>query len=247
MEKKFGKDTFWALATHNGTEIDARIVDGYYEDGAIYVVTYFSKKMQQIAQNPNVAVCSASWFMGHGVGENLGWVLDAKNAQIMAKVREAFAKWYGNGHNDENDPNTCLLKIRLTDGVLMGRNTKYVIDFGEIDFAAKKFKPAVFPHELELPLKNSEFTTWEPLRYLSEAKKMVVEYEGTIKGDYAFARHYPSPWDEYKIGNPKITEEKYPNGGGKLVFDLAGTKGNQVRFVLWDSGECEKVKRVYLT
>jgi hypothetical protein len=41
----------------------------------------------------------------------------------------------------------------------------------------KKFKPAVFPSELNLPLKDSDFTIWEPLRHLQEAEKMIVEYD----------------------------------------------------------------------
>jgi len=96
----------------------ARIVDAYYEDGAFYTVTYAtSGKMQQIAQNPEVAVCIiVENFTADGIGENLGWVCDEKNAEMMTKLRTIFAEWYNEANNDE-DPNTCLLRIRLTRGL----------------------------------------------------------------------------------------------------------------------------------
>jgi len=96
----------------------ARIVDAYYEDGAFYTVTYAtSNKMQQIAQNPEVAVCIiVENFTADGIAENLGWVCDDKNAEMMTKLRKIFAEWYYEANNDE-DPNTCLLRIRLTKGL----------------------------------------------------------------------------------------------------------------------------------
>lgn len=96
----------------------ARIVDAYYEDGAFYTVTTAtSEKMRQIAQNPEVAVCIiVENFTADGIGENLGWVCDEKNAEIMTKLRKIFADWYYVANNEE-DPNTCLLRIRLTKGL----------------------------------------------------------------------------------------------------------------------------------
>lgn len=96
----------------------ARIVDAYYEDGAFYTVTYATTdKMRQIAQNPNVAVCIiVDNFTADGIGENLGWVCDEKNEKIMAKLRTIFSEWYSEANNDE-DPNTCLLRICLTKGL----------------------------------------------------------------------------------------------------------------------------------
>ena len=96
----------------------ARIVDAYYEDGSFYIVTYAtSNKMLQIAKNPEVAVCIiVENFTADGIGENLGWVCDEKNAEIMAKLRTIFAAWYHEANNDD-DPNTCLLRIRLTKGL----------------------------------------------------------------------------------------------------------------------------------
>lgn len=96
----------------------ARIVDAYYEDGAFYTVTYAtSGKMRQIAQNPEVAVCViVDSFTADGIAENLGWVCDEKNARMMTKLRTIFSAWYTEANNDE-DPNTCLMRIRLTKGL----------------------------------------------------------------------------------------------------------------------------------
>jgi len=92
-----------------------RDVDAYYEDGVFYVVTWAkSTKMQQVAQNNEVAfsVC-AGWFSGNGIGENLGWVLDPKNAELRVKLRTVFAEWYDHANNEE-DENCCILAIRIT-------------------------------------------------------------------------------------------------------------------------------------
>ena len=131
MDERFIKDTLIALATMEGDKPQVRAVNSYYEDGAFYVITYaLSNKMKQIQANPAVAICG-DWFTAHGVGENLGHILDPKNEQIADKLRVAFSQWYSNGHTNEADPNTCILRIRLTDGVLMSHGTKYVIDFTE--------------------------------------------------------------------------------------------------------------------
>ena len=126
MNERFGKDSPISIATVDGSRPSVRVVSGYYEDGAFYVVTYtLSNKMKQIQANPNVAVCGIEWFSGHGIGENLGWVCDEGNAPIMAKLRKAFASWYTGGHVNEADRNTCLLRIRLTDGVIIDEEKKY--------------------------------------------------------------------------------------------------------------------------
>ncbi len=129
LAERFGRDSLISVATVEGARPHVRTVDAYYEDGAFYTVTYaLSNKMRQIENNPDVAVCG-EWFTAHGTGENIGYVRDERNAAMMAKVRAAFAGWYDNGHVDENDPNTCLLRIRLTDGVLMNHGTRYALDF----------------------------------------------------------------------------------------------------------------------
>ncbi|MGL5436755.1 MAG: pyridoxamine 5'-phosphate oxidase family protein [Lachnospiraceae bacterium] len=128
IEEKFGngKDNAISLATI-AREQDSdgkprpvvRSVDAYYEDGTFYVVTYAkSNKMQQIAKNPEVSVAGClEMFTANGVGENLGWVLDPKNAKIRTKLRTAFAEWYDMANN-EKDENCCILAIRLTRGTL---------------------------------------------------------------------------------------------------------------------------------
>lgn len=69
------------------------------------------------------------WFTANAVGENLGHVLLEENRAVMEKLRSAFAAWYDNGHTKEADPNTVLLKLRLTDGVLFNQGTRYDITF----------------------------------------------------------------------------------------------------------------------
>ena len=129
MQERFRKDSLIALATVDGDIPAVRTVNTVYIDGAFYVVTYaLSGKMKQIAKNPTVAICG-DWFTAHGVGENLGHVLLEENQNIMEKLRTAFSAWYNNGHTNEADPNTCLLKIRLTDGVLFSHGTRYDIEF----------------------------------------------------------------------------------------------------------------------
>ena len=113
----------------------ARIVDAYYEDGAFYTVTYAATdKMRQIAANPEVAVCIiVESFTADGIGENLGWVCDEKNAEMAAKLRQVFAAWDNEANNDE-DPNTCLLRIRLTKGLW---NNAHEGIRNEIDFISR--------------------------------------------------------------------------------------------------------------
>lgn len=141
-EKVGNKDALITLSTialepgANGkSRPAARIVDAYYEDGAFYIVTYAtSGKMRQIAQNPEVAVCIiVDNFTADGIGENLGWVCDEKNAVMMTKLRTIFAAWYNEANNDE-DPNTCLLRIRLTYGLW---NDAHKGIRNEIDFVNK--------------------------------------------------------------------------------------------------------------
>ena len=84
--------------------------------------------MRQIGKTPDTAICG-EWFTAHGKGENLGYVLNKENEEIMAKLRAAFASWYDNGHTNESDPNTCVLRINLTDGVLLSHGERFDIDF----------------------------------------------------------------------------------------------------------------------
>ena len=130
MAERFSKDSLIAVATTDGKQLYNRIVDAYYENGTFYISTYAqSKKIKQIEVNPNVAICAIDWFSGHGTGKNLGWVLEPQNAEIRAKLREAFV-WYDSANN-EQDKNCCILEIRLTDGMLIKDHNaiRYQIDF----------------------------------------------------------------------------------------------------------------------
>lgn len=130
MTERFSKDSLIAIATTDGKRLYNRMVDAYYEDGAFYISTNaLSNKMKQIEANPDVAVCAVDWFSGHGTGRNLGWVLEPQNAEIRAKLREAFV-WY-DAANNEQDKNCCILEIRLTDGMLIKDHhaIRYQIDF----------------------------------------------------------------------------------------------------------------------
>lgn len=129
MEERFGKDSIIALATVADGIPAVRNVNGYYEDGAFYVITYaLSNKMKQIEKNPTVAI-AGDWFTAHGKGVNLGYFCKEENKDIAGKLRKAFAEWIDNGHNNFEDENTCILCIRLTDGVLFSHGTRYAIDF----------------------------------------------------------------------------------------------------------------------
>ena len=129
MTARFGHDSLIALATLDGDSPAVRTVNAYYKDGCFYIVTYaLSGKMQQITKNPNTAICG-DWFTAHGIGENLGHILRKENTDIAAKLRSAFASWYSNGHVNESDPNTIILRICLTEGVLFHHGTRYVIEF----------------------------------------------------------------------------------------------------------------------
>ena len=129
MDERFGHDNLIALATVDGDSPAVRTVNAYYENGCFYAVTYaLSGKMQHIAKNPQVAICG-DWFTARGFGENMGHILLPENAAIADKLRTAFAEWYGNGHTNEADPNTVILRINLSEGVLFNHGTRYDIDF----------------------------------------------------------------------------------------------------------------------
>ena len=130
MVERFGKDSLIAMATTDGKRLFNRIVDAYYENGVFYISTHaLSNKMKQIETNPEIAVCAVDWFSGHGIGKNLGWVLDPQNAEIRAKIRKEFV-WYDDVTN-EQDKNSCFLEISLTDGMLIKDHhaIRYKIDF----------------------------------------------------------------------------------------------------------------------
>jgi len=129
MEERFGHDTLISLATMEGDRPAVRMVNGYYEERSFYVITHaLSNKMRQIRNNREVAICG-EWFTAHGSGENIGHPCDGKNRTLAARLRDVFASWYHNGHIDEGDPDTCILRICLTEGLLFHHGARYDIDF----------------------------------------------------------------------------------------------------------------------
>lgn len=135
-----GKEVVIALATISLSPNVAgdprpavRMVCAYYENGMFYVSTDARKnKMLEIEKNNEVAVCGLDWFTFRGKAENLGWVKDEKNAEIRAKFKEIFG-WFDEV-GDEDNPNSIVLRITLTEGVIIdnaekSNATKYEIDF----------------------------------------------------------------------------------------------------------------------
>lgn len=129
MVERFGRDSIIALATTIDGKPYVRSVNSFYDDGAFYLLTYgLSNKMKQIEKNPNVAI-SGDWFTASGKGINLGYFGKKENEIIANKMRVAFSEWIDNGHNNFGDENTCILCIKLVDGVLFSHGTRYEIDF----------------------------------------------------------------------------------------------------------------------
>ena len=133
MDKRFGCDSLVALATAQNNIPYVRAVNTYYENGCFYVITNaLSNKIQQIKDNAIVSICG-DWFTASGVAESMGHILSENNISIADKLRTVFAEWYDNGHSDENDPNTIILRVKLTNGVLFSHGSRYDIDFTTIE------------------------------------------------------------------------------------------------------------------
>lgn len=125
MNERFGKDTIIALATVENDVPSVRYVNAYYENGAFYIITHaLSNKMKQMATNPTVAI-AGEWFTAHGKSVNLGYFKKKDNYQIAQKLKTAFSEWINNGHNNFDDENTIIIRIELTDGLLLSHGTKY--------------------------------------------------------------------------------------------------------------------------
>lgn len=125
MAERFGKDTVIALATTENGVPYVRYVNAYYENGSFYVITHMlSNKMKQIEKNPTVAI-AGEWFTAHGNGINLGYFGKAENRVIADKLNQVFREWIQNSHNDFNDENTVILRVELTDGLLLSHGRRY--------------------------------------------------------------------------------------------------------------------------
>ena len=141
-----GKEEVIALATisifpnADGNPRPAvRMVCAYYEDGVFYVSTDATKnKMLQIEKNNEVSVGGLGWYAFQGTAKNLGWVKDEKNAEIRAKFKKVF-NWFDEV-GDEDNPNSIVLRITLTEGTITDNEKKYGEHLYEIDFINKTAK-----------------------------------------------------------------------------------------------------------
>lgn len=113
-----------------------RMVCAYYENGAFYVSTDAKKnKMLEIEKNNEVSVCGMGWYTFQGKAENLGWVKDEKNSEIRAKFKKIF-DWFDEVGDEEN-PDSIVLRITLTEGTIIDHEKKYGENKYEIDFINK--------------------------------------------------------------------------------------------------------------
>ena len=125
MIERFGKDTVIALATIENGIPYVRYVNAYYENGTFYLITYaLSNKIKHIENNSTIAI-AGEWFSAHGKGINLGYFGKKENQMIAEKLKNAFAEWIDNGHNNFDDENTIILCVKLTDGLLLSHGTRY--------------------------------------------------------------------------------------------------------------------------
>lgn len=123
--ERFGGDAVLALSTLEGTTPYVRFVNVHYENGAFYVITHaLSNKLRQIRRNPVVAI-AGEWFIAHGHAESLGWFGKTENHAVAENLKTAFSAWIDNGHNDFADPDTIILRIALTNGVLLSHGVRY--------------------------------------------------------------------------------------------------------------------------
>ena len=116
-----------------------RMVCAYYEDGAFFISTDAKKnKMLQIEKNNNVSVGGLNWYTFQGTAENLGWVKDEKNAEIRAKFKKIF-DWFDEV-GDEDNPDSIVLCITLTESTIIDHEKKYGEMQYEIDLINKTAK-----------------------------------------------------------------------------------------------------------
>ena len=125
MRERFGGDALMALATCRENIPSVRTVNATYLEGCFYIITHgLSRKMEDIQKNPTVAL-SGEWFTCRGTAESLGWFCREENKALAAHLRQAFASWIDNGHNDFADENAIILQVRVTDAVLLSHGRRF--------------------------------------------------------------------------------------------------------------------------
>lgn len=116
-----------------------RMVNAYYEDGVFYVSTDANKnKTLEISKNNEVSICGLGLFVAQGTAENLGWVKDERNAEVRAKMKKIFP-WF-DAHGDEDNPDSIVLRITLTEGTITDKDKKYGEWQYKVDFVKKEAK-----------------------------------------------------------------------------------------------------------
>lgn len=55
----------------------------------------------------------------------MGYFGRQENREIAEKLKTAFSSWIDNGHNNFDDENTIILRIDLTDALLLSHGTAY--------------------------------------------------------------------------------------------------------------------------
>jgi hypothetical protein len=63
--------------------------------------------------------------LNEGKGVSLGCFRKKENCVIAEKPKKVFAEWIDNGHTDFDDENTIILRVELTDGLLLSHGTRY--------------------------------------------------------------------------------------------------------------------------
>ncbi len=128
METLYGRDVPMSMATVDGDRPGVRVVDVYFFGGAFYAVTHRkSAKMREISKNPNVAL-NHLLFVTRGRAESVGHPLAEGNEALRGELTRAFSKFYAR-HVNENDPDTCILKIAPEWALVFANGFKYAADF----------------------------------------------------------------------------------------------------------------------
>jgi len=125
LKDRFKTGQLIALATAADNKPYVRAVNAYYENGAFYIMTDASSgKMKQMEANPEVAICG-QLLNARGIAENIGHVLKPEHDELMKTLRVALAEWYSYGNVNEEDPDTVILKVTLTQATVIDNKIRY--------------------------------------------------------------------------------------------------------------------------
>jgi len=142
LEELFSRDYTFVLATVQEDKPSQRVVDTYYSEGAFWIVTYGqSRKVKEIATNPNVALCN-TFHAFSGKAYNAGHPLQESNKEIREKLIKVFEPWYF-AHNNEADENMCYVKVELEEGFFHKEGVGYKVSFTEMTAEEFPFAPQI--------------------------------------------------------------------------------------------------------